>query len=206
MKKIIIAIVVLVLVVIVGFFVWPKFFNTHKPIACTEEAKICPDGSAVGRIGPNCEFAKCPEGDGTDLWKTLIDKKQGIEFKYPEKLLANYISTVDWPPIVTITPGSFSCVETMGTSSLPSRTLKRTVDNRVYCLEAMSEGAAGSTYTDYVYTTQKDDKIITVKFTLRYPQCDNYDDPAKTNCKNERESFDLDGLIDRIVGSIIIQS
>ncbi|HXK38200.1 MAG TPA: hypothetical protein VJ579_03985 [Candidatus Paceibacterota bacterium] len=25
------------------------------------EAKICPDGSAVGRSGPNCEFAACPE-------------------------------------------------------------------------------------------------------------------------------------------------
>ena len=30
--------------------------------ACTEEAKICPDGSSVGREGPNCEFAKC-EGE-----------------------------------------------------------------------------------------------------------------------------------------------
>lgn len=29
-------------------------------VACTEEAKICPDGSAVGRTGPNCEFAPCP--------------------------------------------------------------------------------------------------------------------------------------------------
>lgn len=29
-------------------------------VACTEEAKICPDGSAVGRTGPNCEFAECP--------------------------------------------------------------------------------------------------------------------------------------------------
>ncbi|MDO8492981.1 MAG: Gmad2 immunoglobulin-like domain-containing protein [bacterium] len=28
--------------------------------ACTMEAKICPDGSAVGRTGPNCEFAPCP--------------------------------------------------------------------------------------------------------------------------------------------------
>ena len=28
--------------------------------ACTADAKICPDGSAVGRIGPNCEFAACP--------------------------------------------------------------------------------------------------------------------------------------------------
>ena len=28
--------------------------------ACTQEAMICPDGSAVGRTGPNCEFAACP--------------------------------------------------------------------------------------------------------------------------------------------------
>lgn len=32
-------------------------------VACTMEAKICPDGTAVGRIGPNCAFALCP-GEG----------------------------------------------------------------------------------------------------------------------------------------------
>lgn len=32
-----------------------------EPIACTMDAKVCPDGSAVGRTGPNCEFAPCPE-------------------------------------------------------------------------------------------------------------------------------------------------
>lgn len=29
---------------------------------CTMEAKLCPDGSSVGRVGPNCEFAPCPAG------------------------------------------------------------------------------------------------------------------------------------------------
>lgn len=29
-------------------------------VACTMEAKICPDGSAVGRMPPSCEFAPCP--------------------------------------------------------------------------------------------------------------------------------------------------
>ena len=29
-------------------------------VACTMDAKMCPDGSAVGRHGPNCEFAPCP--------------------------------------------------------------------------------------------------------------------------------------------------
>jgi len=31
------------------------------PRACTADAKICPDGSSVGRQGPNCEFAACPQ-------------------------------------------------------------------------------------------------------------------------------------------------
>ena len=30
------------------------------------EAKFCPDGSAVGRTGPNCEFAECPAVDATN--------------------------------------------------------------------------------------------------------------------------------------------
>ena len=33
----------------------------NKITACTEEAKICPDGSAVGRTEPNCDFAPCLE-------------------------------------------------------------------------------------------------------------------------------------------------
>ncbi len=32
---------------------------------CTQEVKICPDGSAVGKVGPNCEFAPCPDDGGT---------------------------------------------------------------------------------------------------------------------------------------------
>lgn len=28
---------------------------------CTQEAKLCPDGSYVGRTGPNCEFSPCPK-------------------------------------------------------------------------------------------------------------------------------------------------
>lgn len=32
-------------------------------VACTMEAKMCPDGSYVGRVPPNCEFAPCPTAD-----------------------------------------------------------------------------------------------------------------------------------------------
>lgn len=38
---------------------WP-FESKPEQIACTQEAMLCPDGTAVGRTGPNCEFAECP--------------------------------------------------------------------------------------------------------------------------------------------------
>jgi|GEM_PF-6965924 len=41
-----------------------------KQVACTMDARICPDGSAVGRVGPNCEFAPCPK-EGTTTTKPI---------------------------------------------------------------------------------------------------------------------------------------
>lgn len=35
--------------------------------ACTEEAKICSDGSTVARTGPQCEFAPCPAMEGIEI-------------------------------------------------------------------------------------------------------------------------------------------
>ncbi|HLD39208.1 MAG TPA: cupredoxin domain-containing protein [archaeon] len=32
---------------------------SQQPTACTADAMVCPDGTSVGRTGPNCEF-KCP--------------------------------------------------------------------------------------------------------------------------------------------------
>jgi len=41
------------------------------PTACTEEAKLCPDGSYVGRTGPSCEFEPCPEAEDKDVDTTV---------------------------------------------------------------------------------------------------------------------------------------
>lgn len=37
--------------------------NGGNAIACTMDAKVCPDGSTVGRTAPNCEFAPCPANE-----------------------------------------------------------------------------------------------------------------------------------------------
>lgn len=31
------------------------------PVACAQEAKVCPNGTSVSRIAPSCEFAPCPD-------------------------------------------------------------------------------------------------------------------------------------------------
>lgn len=66
MKDIIIIIVGLLLFALV-WGVWQHFESTRgtalplRPIACTDDAKMCSDGSFVGRIPPGCEFSDCPE-------------------------------------------------------------------------------------------------------------------------------------------------
>lgn len=44
----------------VVFFQRNLRMQKQQDVFCTMDAKICPDGSAVGRIGPDCEFTPCP--------------------------------------------------------------------------------------------------------------------------------------------------
>lgn len=67
-QKILIFIVALLAAALV-FFIFARTKQAEAPqspnhgdnqVSCTMEAKICPDGSAVGRTGPDCEFSPCP--------------------------------------------------------------------------------------------------------------------------------------------------
>jgi len=66
-----------VLLVLIGL----SFFYSNTPTetekSCTLEAKICSDGTAVGRSGPNCEFAECPVADETKESEKIIITEDG---------------------------------------------------------------------------------------------------------------------------------
>ncbi len=137
-----------------------------------------------------------------DLWRTITNE-DGVTYKYPKELLAKYISVVDWPPVVKVETETFSCKTTpQEVSSMSDITSKRMVDNRIYCVNVKHEGAAGSVYSSYTYTTTKNDKLVKVSFTLQYPNCNNYDEEQSKVCSSERETFDIDSTVDRIVQSI----
>ncbi len=59
---------IVVVILVGGFFLINDLIYTEKqgdnvvpePIGCTEEAKMCPDGSSVARSGPECNFSECP--------------------------------------------------------------------------------------------------------------------------------------------------
>ena len=55
-------ILVALVVIVGGFLLFDKNIvpQINRPVACTMDAKMCPDGSYVGRTGPNCEFQSCP--------------------------------------------------------------------------------------------------------------------------------------------------
>ncbi|MFZ2253318.1 MAG: hypothetical protein WAW13_04085 [Minisyncoccia bacterium] len=55
-----------------------------EPVVCTQEAKLCPDGSSVGRTGANCAFAECPSMPVTQI-------KEGTVAALNQKILNNGI-------------------------------------------------------------------------------------------------------------------
>lgn len=53
-------------------------------VACTMEAKECPDGSFVSRTWPNCEFTPCPEKKLDQSIKNILEEHKNKEsFKEP---------------------------------------------------------------------------------------------------------------------------
>ncbi len=67
-KTIIISVLILAAALIVSSIILTQsriaeapVVDTTELIGCTMEAKICADGTAVGRTGPQCEFEACPD-------------------------------------------------------------------------------------------------------------------------------------------------
>ena len=80
MKNIIIFASIAALIVVGSIiFKYEKSTDKSNQIVCTADAKLCPDGSGVGRTGPNCEFTACPIVKGAPVTTTTLGKTIVVE-------------------------------------------------------------------------------------------------------------------------------
>ena len=179
-KKIIISVVVIALVLL------GTFMSTQN-----KTAKFIPTPTPTPIL--TTTPTPSPEIQHPD-WQTFTDPT--ITFKYPGTLQTKYIHTQNWPPKITVSSDKFSC-KVGG---------QKTIGDTTFCIEDASQGAAGTIYSDYTYTFLKQNKLITLQFTLGYPQCGNYEEAQMQACQKERQTFDLDNLINEITQTIKLQS
>lgn len=57
---------------------------------CTQDAKLCPDGSYVGRIPPSCDFSPCPSATSSD--ETAADAVESIAVGEPYPYQGNILA------------------------------------------------------------------------------------------------------------------
>lgn len=148
------------------------------------------------------DSSEVKNNEENELWKDYKGA-DGISFQYPEKLTTQYISTQEWPPVIKIQSGTYSCVETSPETSSGNEIItQKTINERIYCVNVKHEGAAGSVYSSYVYTTSWNDQLLEASFILHYVNCANYDQEQSQACASERETFNPDSIIDRVIQTV----
>ena len=161
--------------------------------ACTMDAKICPDGSAVGRTGPNCEFAPCPTSVATTT------NQPSFSFPTPAPRTSDYIiQPEDMKPQVSVVTGSVPCPKTSGST-------QKTINKTPYCITISGGAAAGTSYTSYTYSTVRGTTTISLSFTIGMGACINYDEPKRSACTREQKAFNVDNYADKLVQTVVLK-
>lgn len=112
-------------------------------VACTMEAKICPDGSSVSRGGPNCEFAACPneeiQSSPLESQKVKQEYKSTqftYSFEHPKSWVPSRTSNDDGELII-LSDNEKNTME-ISAAKLPTEGLEKFLQDRVKDYEISS--------------------------------------------------------------------
>jgi len=137
-----------------------------------------------------------------NIESTYNDPEIGILFKYNKTFPYKYINALEWPPRVDVKDEAFVCTEKEGEAATTT-VEKLSINNRIYCLTTIPGGAAAGTYYEsYEYRFSEDGKVVGFFLTLGFATCQNYSEPYAGECQSERESFDVNKLIDQIRNTV----
>ncbi|HEU4677419.1 MAG TPA: hypothetical protein VFS75_01720 [Candidatus Paceibacterota bacterium] len=185
------ALIVVVVVIAIALIAGIYIYGVRTPSPSVDSGTESPAGTSTA-VTP-----VVPTG-----WKTADATSSNATFSYPESFGTTYVEAYDWPPVLTIENQSYSCTEAGSPDASGGRTEKRIIDGKEYCVTTEMGGAAGSVYSQYAYATDLAGKEAILTFTVRSPQCGNYEEPQKSECANEEATFDLDSLIGDIMQTI----
>ena len=133
----------------------------------------------------------------TKDWTLSKNTEAGYEIRYPENFFYQ-------KPEITVS-------EMAGSSSLEgcyARNFKGFIVRKVqigehtYCLSESTEGTAGSTYVDSSYTNVEKNRIATLHFIVRYPDCGALGKAGEAEyIKCEDENKKGPGIVERVVST-----
>jgi hypothetical protein len=110
-----------------------------EPVVCTMDAKVCPDGSTVGRVGPNCEFAECPVAEMTTptealAGNTAVTTQMGFTMTLPETMQV-VTETPDKIEIGTVDPVRVYLTVSQANTVDPTAISKCAIGGTYPCME-----------------------------------------------------------------------
>jgi len=195
----IILIVVIGIFAIAGFFAFQKSKEFSKQnnvnqnqTACTQEAKICPDGiTFVSRTGTNCEFAECPQ-ISNQLIKAYKSNEFGFEFNYPEKLKSNFFNLQE-PKIIKTLKNDKNIKDNcyIGGANPAQKRQDIKVNETNICFSQAYDPGTGSGTNYYFYTFLKNDNYFIIQFQINQPNsCGPYIDTENQEpCQNDFQNY-----------------
>lgn len=159
-------------------------------------------------LGAGCTDTVLPPTSDTahEDWQTYTNVEHGFSLQYPSDTPVDLVSTAAaLPPAVgdkerslkiNLQSASSADLDEDGClawdNQTPDRREKQSAGDFPVCLTVLNEGAAGSTYRTYHYTTRLgDDQIADIAMTIRYPtsvrvyeDCAEDADQATQYCKD----------------------
>ena len=142
-------VVIALLIIGSGIYIYVNKKSTEiLPVVCTMEAKLCPDGSYVGRIAPNCEFISCPSSEGKVEFGKSVIMHINDEVVFPDGLILilKEVNDSRCPANVQcVWQGEFSTLFSVNIQNSPEEIRLGTVNNKEIIFKNYAFSLKGAT-------------------------------------------------------------
>jgi hypothetical protein len=187
-QTIVVVLLVILLVAAGGYL----FYNYNR-----DDVTYNPSNETVPQVNNGNNNA-----DEEDEWLLAVHPE--FSFRYPADSGSDYVEYTDWPAEIRLTEEAYTCTEAGAETDRAGRTEAVTIGGEEFCRTVITEGAAGSTFRQYAYAFAHAEGTAILTFSVRMPQCENYDGSERTACTGQQEEFDADTLVGQMMDTFTV--